>query len=151
MTGFTAAHPFSLPWATPSRRIPLGSVLIQAVHFIVYLKMAANRIECLSQLGIYGISTCSDEITQPNGKRRTDWCRFPTRQVPATAALRRDTIKWADCMLFPRRLTWCTRLFSSGQLPKLYQTESSVSVLLHWSIAWQWKLAVFYGFNVSVR
>jgi hypothetical protein len=70
MTGFTAAHPSSLPFATPSRRIPLGSVLIQAVHFIVALKMAAYRTGCVSQLGIYGISTRSDEIRQPNGKRR---------------------------------------------------------------------------------
>jgi hypothetical protein len=61
MTGFTAAHPFSLPCATPSRRIPLGSILIQAVHFIVALKMAVNLTECLSQLGISGISTGSNE------------------------------------------------------------------------------------------
>jgi len=71
MTGFRAAHPLSLPCATPSRRIPLGSVLIYAVHFIVSLKMAAYRTGCLSQFGIYGISTGSDEIKQPNGKRRT--------------------------------------------------------------------------------
>jgi hypothetical protein len=71
MTGFTGAHPFSLPCATPSRRIPLGFVLIQAVHFIVTLKMVAYRTGCLSQLGIYGISTRSDEIKQPTGKKRT--------------------------------------------------------------------------------
>jgi len=33
--------------------------------------MAAYRAGCLSQLGIYGISTGSDEMKQPNGKRRT--------------------------------------------------------------------------------
>ena len=61
MIGFTAAHLFSLPCATPSSRIPLVSVLIQAVHFIVALKMAAYRTERLSQLGIYGISTRFNE------------------------------------------------------------------------------------------
>jgi hypothetical protein len=69
MTGFTAAHSLSLPCATPSRRIPLGSVLIQAVHFIVALKMAAYRTGSLHQPGNYVILTRSHQIKQLNDKR----------------------------------------------------------------------------------
>jgi hypothetical protein len=51
MTGFTGEQRFSLPRATPSHRIPSGSVLIQAVHFIVVLSMAAYGTRSLPRPG----------------------------------------------------------------------------------------------------